>query len=309
MAVRVYRWDDSSAPSLTGEAGKLVALLDACLVNGYGSKTAAGWAKTYSATNKAVYRAASGVRHYLRVDDTGTTNATVRAYQSMSDVDTGTDAYPTTAQVSDSNAKWWKSQAASSTARPWIVVADDKRAWVYVKGQSATTDALSTTTTYNHLYFFGEFASYLTGDTDNSALITTSASSGDWTMAGLATNAAAVGHYMATNAANTVASQQFSKHSSALFGGSIMGTHTPAYASAITGGMFLSPVYIIEPTLLCRGRLPGIYDPLHSKATLPAGDTFSGRGPLAGKTFLILPVTHGATADGARVVLETSDTW
>ena len=51
MTVRVYRWDDASAPVLTGEVGKLAALLKACLVTGYGSKTAAGWSNPYSATN------------------------------------------------------------------------------------------------------------------------------------------------------------------------------------------------------------------------------------------------------------------
>ena len=38
MTVRVYRWDDASAPVLTGEVGKLAALLKACLVTGYGAK-------------------------------------------------------------------------------------------------------------------------------------------------------------------------------------------------------------------------------------------------------------------------------
>lgn len=42
MTVRVYRWDDASAPTLTGQLGSLITLLDAVLVNGYGSKTAAG---------------------------------------------------------------------------------------------------------------------------------------------------------------------------------------------------------------------------------------------------------------------------
>jgi hypothetical protein len=43
MTVRIYRSTDGSAPVLTGQAGKLTDLLDAILVNGYGSKTAAGW--------------------------------------------------------------------------------------------------------------------------------------------------------------------------------------------------------------------------------------------------------------------------
>lgn len=37
MTVRVYRSTDAAAPVLTGTAGTLIALLDACLVNGYGA--------------------------------------------------------------------------------------------------------------------------------------------------------------------------------------------------------------------------------------------------------------------------------
>ena len=40
-APTIYRSTDASAPVLTGEVGKLVDLLDACLVNGYGAKSAA----------------------------------------------------------------------------------------------------------------------------------------------------------------------------------------------------------------------------------------------------------------------------
>lgn len=35
-SVRVYQSTDSGAPSLTGQTGTLVSLLDACLVNGFG---------------------------------------------------------------------------------------------------------------------------------------------------------------------------------------------------------------------------------------------------------------------------------
>lgn len=39
MTVRVYRSTDFGAPQLSGEVGKLIAVLDACLVNGYGTNT------------------------------------------------------------------------------------------------------------------------------------------------------------------------------------------------------------------------------------------------------------------------------
>lgn len=39
MTVRVYRSTDFGAPQLSGQVGTLLAILDACLVNGYGANT------------------------------------------------------------------------------------------------------------------------------------------------------------------------------------------------------------------------------------------------------------------------------
>src|SRR5574337_1914064 len=102
MTVNVYRSSDASAPVLTGQAGSLITVLDACLISGYGSKSPAGWAKPYSGTNLAAYRAATGNRFYFRVDDSGTVEARISGYETMSDVNTGTGQFPTTAQISRS---------------------------------------------------------------------------------------------------------------------------------------------------------------------------------------------------------------
>jgi hypothetical protein len=137
MAYTEYRSTDSGAPVLSGTAGSLIALLDACLVDGYGAKAAAGWTKNYSGTNKAVYRPSHGSRFYLRVLDDGSDGAQgarlarVRGYESMSDVDTGTGEFPTDAQVSG-GLYLGKSSTADSTARPWVVLADGKRAIVMI---------------------------------------------------------------------------------------------------------------------------------------------------------------------------------
>ena len=73
MTVRVYSSTDASAPVLTGQVGSLIAVLDACLVNGYGTKTAAGWTKPFAdASNTAVYRSGSGSRAFFRFFDDGT---------------------------------------------------------------------------------------------------------------------------------------------------------------------------------------------------------------------------------------------
>lgn len=114
MTVTIYRSSDASAPGLTGQAGSLIGVLDACLVNGYGAKAAAGWAKEFSGTNLAVYRAPSGNRLRIRVNDTGTTVARVVGYETMTDVDTGVNPFPTAAQVSG-GLYVRKSETADST--------------------------------------------------------------------------------------------------------------------------------------------------------------------------------------------------
>lgn len=67
-----YKYNDPGAPAYVGDAtaGEIVKILDACLVNGYGSKAGAGWTIEYTGTNRRVYRAPAGNRFSVFVDDT-----------------------------------------------------------------------------------------------------------------------------------------------------------------------------------------------------------------------------------------------
>lgn len=192
----------AGAPTLSGTAGTLVGLLDACLVNGFGTGTVdsvviaggvatvtrgsghpmevgavsliagavvsggningeqkvlsisgtqytfdatgipdqtatgtithklapLGWVKQYAGTNLAAYKSgdplASGM--LLRIDDTGAGAARyARAvgYEAMSDINTGTGLFPSSAQL-NGGAYWQKSASNDATTRPWVVVGD-----------------------------------------------------------------------------------------------------------------------------------------------------------------------------------------
>ena len=50
MPVTVYRSTDAGAPLLTNSNGSLIAVLKACLVDGYGSKASAGWTAPFLRT-------------------------------------------------------------------------------------------------------------------------------------------------------------------------------------------------------------------------------------------------------------------
>jgi len=121
--VKFYSSADAGAPVLSGQAGALIALLDAVLINGYGSQAALGWTKPYSGTNKAVYRLDHSLNsgRYLRVDDSNAQYAIVNAFHAMTDVDTGTGGFPAIATP----RYWKKSHASDATARVWYLYGDE----------------------------------------------------------------------------------------------------------------------------------------------------------------------------------------
>jgi hypothetical protein len=53
----IYRYTDTSAPTVNGTAGSLITLLQACLVTGYGSKSGAGWtAQGWNTSTQAAWK-------------------------------------------------------------------------------------------------------------------------------------------------------------------------------------------------------------------------------------------------------------
>lgn len=200
-SVKWFISSTSGAPVLRGQAGALIEVLDACLVNGFCVRTPdsftvaggvatltfgggnpypqhavivitnasnatlndewriatadattitfncpgvsngtitsasaklapAGWEKPFEdvGSHKAVYRSKNvfSTGHHLRVLDSATQYARVRGYESMSDVDTGVNPFPTLTQASESNASWPKSTSADATPRAWVVVGDSR---------------------------------------------------------------------------------------------------------------------------------------------------------------------------------------
>jgi hypothetical protein len=174
MTVRVYRSTDASAPSLTGTAGSLVSVLDACLVNGYGSQTAAGWTKSFSTTNKAAYRQnATGANNsaspmYLYVDDAvpgthGGREARVCGFETMSAITpTGTGQFPTSGQstVGVGTLVVRKSVSADGTVRPWVLIANGQTLYLFVETGDFVSPYPCTLA-----FWFGDFKSYKASDT------------------------------------------------------------------------------------------------------------------------------------------------
>lgn len=159
MTITVYSSEDASAPAIAASAGSLISLLDACLVNGYGSKAAAGWSKVYTGTNVAVYRSpvqspASYDYPYLQVMDTSTTETQFRGYTTMSDATTGTDEFPL---ISDYPTP---PRVPKGTNHKWFVIAMEEGFYFWTQGSSSYT----VNGTTQRAVFFGRFSSYLPED-------------------------------------------------------------------------------------------------------------------------------------------------
>jgi hypothetical protein len=285
-APTIFRASDASAPTLNGNAGSLVAVLDGCLVNGYGSQTALGWAKPFTATNKAVYRAPAGVRHYLDVDDSAPDatalgrNARVRGYE------------------------------VASAARPWLLVGDD-RTFYFFTSALLTLPMVPSTHTWPGHWGFGEILSALTGDVYRSFCAwysPTSTATTDvapnWgnsiqtTIAGSGYNAAMPRSYTGAGG---------SMWANAL--GSGIASASLAYPNAPDGGLYMNGILVGErgtgttvsaPTAL-RGRFRGVFQPVPANTGISDGDTFSGTGDFAGRTFMLL-----RSASSFLVAVETT---
>ena len=132
MTTRVYKWTDAGAPQLTGSAGSVLAILNACLVDGYGSKSGAGWLKPFAdGTHIGVFQQPTGHQRIFRVDDSEHGTARVLLYSSMTDIDTGLDMTPADSVFSlgtHIRKQETYSGASIDTARnkEWYLVASDK---------------------------------------------------------------------------------------------------------------------------------------------------------------------------------------
>lgn len=314
MGVNLYLSTDASAPVLTGQVGSLVALLDAVLVNGYGAKAGAGWTLANTGTNKRDYKQGTGSNgFYMSVNDAAPNNAQeaqVFGYETMSALGVGTQPFPTTSQSSFGNI-CRKSASADATARKWYCIADATMVYLFVD----TGD----NTNVSYTFAWGDFFSYMSGDTHNTLSIgrTAQGASGTGqdvlgTVGSFGGNGSTFltsfvtsfggGHYLDRHWNGLGGAQQFVKFSSALCTSPVGGSNSPcAYPNGPDGSLQLAPVWIGHSGSV-RGYMKGLWAPLHYQPC-GHGDQFSGTGNMSGKSFIALNIANG------QVIVETSNTW
>ncbi len=136
MVARLYSWDDAGAlvlDSVTG-SGSLLNILRACLVDGYGTRTDAGWTMPFSdlINNVGCFKPGNGDNVHLRIDDDYTYRyALVRGYAGMTDHSTGSGEWPTNDQIEKVDAKLSVGKRLKNTAgyERWHVIATE--GWFY----------------------------------------------------------------------------------------------------------------------------------------------------------------------------------
>lgn len=316
MPVTVYKSTDASAPALNGLAGSLVTVLDACLVTGYGAKAAAGWLIPFTGTNKRIYQAATGLlKATFRVQDdapnptfAGGREARINGGETATTIDVQANKFPTATQLASFFFR--KSATADATARPWVCIADGRTVYFFCMcGDYVGYSSMC----------FGEYYS-LKVDNYNAILIGRTIEQVAGTpvalpnqeflhaFVGLGANLG--GHYVPRSFTEFYpSSAQVGKHGNAAHSITDM-VGLCNYPNPVDGGLYLAPITIhegITNTEVIRGRMRGLWHFCHPAAVaINDGDTWSGTGALAGKTFMAIKPT--ATGLGVFVV-ETSNTW
>jgi len=376
-SVKVFQSTDSGAPSLSGTAGSLISLLDACLIDGYGSVTLdsvviagnvatctkstghgltaigtvgpvirmsgvsvpsalnadwritvvsstvftfvttglsdqtatgtiaakrapLGFSKSFSGTNKAVYRAddVASTRHYLRVADDGTGSASyarVRGYETMSDVDTGTGLFPTDTQISG-GGYWPKSIIADATSRLWRLVGNSE-GFVFMVNYNSSANSFVPV-------YFGDYASEKAVDAYRTIL-----------HCGASSHLYGMGSLILINSYTT----SFSPRSYTQIGTSVgianqanrqsnyFANAGMAYPSPVGNQFYAAPVELWESATIFRGILSGIWCPLNIQTGLTDGMVVTDIPELSGHTLWITRCIIGGS--GAAVAIDVTGPW
>lgn len=321
----IYTATDINGPGpLTGTTGSLITLLDACLVNGYTGKPAAGWTKPI-ANSGSVYGAwtqGTGSGFTLFINDfqqagAGGKEAWAVGWETITQVESGTGSlnvgagfgqFPTPAQsLTTGHIPWRKSTTADTTPRYWILAADAATMYLWIQTGDSSTNYVN--------YGFGDCYS-LTGPSDlwncfiygraadNSGQFINSADFSDLIM-GNSNGSSAYpsglpGHYIARSSFGNGTSIPVGRRGDATVSNTNVGNSGVWFSNAINGILqapmggdgcyYMSQLFITETVTnpVIRGRLRGLYQMCHQPSIFADGQIISGSNDFAGKTFMVI---------------------
>lgn len=308
----VYRSTDPGAPVLSGTAGSFAALMDAVLVNGYGTgpdaKPGLGWVRAFSDGHKRAYQnslADGGTGMFWRIDDSNAQYVLNSCYHTMSDIDTGIDAF------GHVNNAWGKSISANTTARAWVVVGNSRTAYVFLAngaGSWQSAHVCFPVGDYGHInpsYAFAfmvartAVATVTSGSNAAPMLVTAGNSStvnGSHIAGARSYDGGTINQNMETRR-SLVAGQQYPG-----------GYNGLTYPYPVTGGMVASQVTIAAAGVFV-GFYPGMYAPEHPSIPFSPMSVQSNIAGLVGEWFVCELGGNSANGTKSFGLLQLGQPW
>ncbi|QIW89225.1 tail assembly protein [Pseudomonas phage 8P] len=289
----------------------------------------AGFSKVFAGTNKGVYRSndLSSRRHFFRVLDGGTTSGGSReaqlwGYEDMTDVDTGSGMYPTAAQYTY-GFFWQKSDTADAVGRHWVLVTDGKTVYHFAYIQSRLDTSYSYNTIGNPATNMGSvafgdliefkpgdaYASFVTGGPQPNSFSSTQYSGVFNSITSINNNGPSTSQALIMFARDFTAipgaraGQVYASGLSAQLGQ----TAYIAYPHQIDNGFYMVPALVTQgaPSLI-RGRMPGLFEPLHGPC-FPNGTIIDNVQGYVGRKFMML---YGKNSSSVQAcLLDITGPW
>jgi hypothetical protein len=182
MSISYLRtWEDADAPNLLRVIGSPLAMLKAVLVDGYGSTPGLGWEFVWENSNTLVLRN-QGTRTFVRFYQDQTYRFYIKAYESMSDIDTGLFECPDPANESANNFQCWFTSSGTNMASPnyWMILGDDKGFWLAWSGNAAQYGPTSYYSAIWKFLYIGDYIPYDPANTVYNFCMLQDAHAGSW---------------------------------------------------------------------------------------------------------------------------------
>lgn len=275
-----------------------------------------GWSKAFSGTNLAAYKSTDVMSPgcYLRVDDTGTTADRVVGYESMTDVNTGTGPFPTSAMFSG-GGYWHKSSAANATAAKYSLAADSRAFLTAIEPNTASNATYRTA----HFRGFGDPVALAAGGDAWATFLTASGSSLSGSHNGSLAGAVASsinGFFAAPRAFTALGSAVYldpMTFTGALSGLSGDDVSLGACPSGVDGQIKLSRMFLREQAAQSppRAITPGVlFVPQKGVASLVSpGDMLTGTGEWVGRKLLAIGVGNGTGFPTGISFIDITGPW
>lgn len=352
MTVRVYRSGDIGAPvwhttstrqTPNQHVNGMIDVLQACLVDGYGSKPGAGWTKPFhDVTNATAYFRnddATGTGSYYRVinkdrspmhsqfgslwgqSSSYSSYAAVNAYGGVTETSPGSLTFTHEDEFGEVKAPLAYDYGTSSSYHMdrgnWIIVANNRTAYLFYnlwEGDASPDWRWS-------FIAMGDFQSNVANDSGGAMLMgvdpkeTYSVNYPEYFEMRMGSDRfQSAGNYtfMRNNIFKTETGKYFSLVSDPTYNGgqrAYLGNLYMPFPNPIDGKISICKSRMFENNggyVYERGTLTGIWSSLHRMPFSPLFE-YDGTGDLLGKKFLVIDC--GEDANLAQVMVEISDTW